>query len=481
MKASTLALACGLALAVVAGPVAAQHAGHHPPGHTAPMPVKKAAPARKPVAKAPAAKKQVAKKPAGQASAAKKAVAKRSASKASKPTAKPTARDHAAMGHGAHGAGMDHAAMGHAPAPADAAHDHDSMRQGTHGAHTGHAPAGASAPAGGAHGHAPAKAGVEGSTADPAGMDHAAHHAHMDPAAMGHGGQPANADHAAMGHGTPAGNAAAHEHAPMQHGAQGAHAGQAAMDHAAMGHALPDLPADAAPRTPIPVISDADRAAAFPDASGHAAHDAAIHSVWLADRLEWQDTDAGTLAWEGLAWIGGDVHRAWLRTEGEAEDGAVDHANVEVLYGRAVTAWWDVVAGVRHDFGEGPSRTWAALGVQGLAPYKFEVEATAYVGDGGRTAASLEAEYDTLITNRLVLQWVGEATLNGRDDPARGIGSGLSTVEAGARLRYEVTRRFAPYVGVEWERAFGETADLRRDEGHAVEDTRLVAGIRFWF
>jgi copper resistance protein B len=136
---------------------------------------------------------------------------------------------------------------------------------------------------------------------------------------------------------------------------------------------------------------------------------------------------------------------------------------------------------VRHDAGEGPSRTWAALGVQGLAPYKFEVEATAYVGASGRSMATLAAEYDTLLSGRLVLQWHGEATLHGRDDPSRGIASGLSTVEAGARLRYEISRRFAPYVGLHWERALGGTADLRRDHGEPTGDTRLVAGIRFWF
>lgn len=253
------------------------------------------------------------------------------------------------------------------------------------------------------------------------------------------------------------------------------------MDHASMGHdPSPDLPANAAPRVPVPEPTDADRAAAFPPVAGHTTHDSAIHSYWLVDRLEWQDTGEDTLGWETSAWIGGDVHRLWLRSEGEAADGHAE-GDLEVLYGRGVTAWWDVVAGVRHDFGEGPSRTYAAFGVQGLAPYKFEVEATAYIGTGGRTAATVEAEYDTLLTNRLILQWRAEASLYGRDDAERGIGSGLGTVEAGARLRYEVTRRFAPYVGVEFERAFGNTADLRREHGDAVRDSRLVAGVRVWF
>lgn len=321
----------------------------------------------------------------------------------------------------------------------------------------------------------------------------------VDHAAMGHGA--ADVDHAAMGHGTPV----AHDHAATGHGPEAGtpavehdasghgevdHASMghgetdhADMDHAAMGHApRQDLPADAPPRTPIPALTDAERAAAFPPAlHGHEVHDQRAHSYWLMDRLEWQDTDEGSLGWEGVAWIGGDIHRLWLRTEGEASEGEVESGSVEALYGRAISPWWDAVAGVRHDFGHGPSRTYAAFGVQGLAPYKFEVEATAFIGGRSRGGATLEVEYDTLLTNRLILQWVGEANLYLKDDPAVGVGSGLSTVEAGARLRYEFSRRFAPYIGIEWERAFGETADLRRGEGEPVNDTRLVAGIRFWF
>ena len=260
------------------------------------------------------------------------------------------------------------------------------------------------------------------------------------------------------------------------------HSNMAGMDHGAMGQADPDLPADAAPRTPIPALTDTDRAAAFPpDAHGHEVHDERAFSYWLVDRLEWQDTEEGSLGWEGLAWIGGDINRVWLRTEGEASDGEIESANAEVLYGRSISPWWDAVAGVRQDFGEGPSRTYAAFGFQGLAPYKFEVEATAFIGARGRGGVTLEGEYDTLITNRLILQWQGETTLYAKDDPEIGVGSGLSTIEAGARLRYEFNRRFAPYVGVEFERAFGETADLRRLGGEPTRDTRLVAGIRFWF
>lgn len=261
---------------------------------------------------------------------------------------------------------------------------------------------------------------------------------------------------------------------------------EAPVDHAAMDHDMPadtDLPATAAPRDPIPPVTPADRAAAFPDVAGHTVHDNGVHSFWLLDRLEaWDADEAGTgIGWEALAWVGTDLDRLWLRSEGEHVDDAVESGDVEVLYGRAIAPWWDLVAGVRHDFGEGPSQTFAAIGVMGLAPYKFEVEATAYVGQSGQTAARLEAEYETLFTNRLILQWLAEAEFHGKDDPRRGIGSGLGTVELGARLRYEIRREFAPYVGVVWERAYGNTADFRRAEFEDVEDTRVVAGVRIWF
>lgn len=253
-----------------------------------------------------------------------------------------------------------------------------------------------------------------------------------------------------------------------------------AEDHAAMGHDMP-MPSDQ-PRDPIPVLTDADRIAAFPEVAGHPAHDNTIHSYWLLDRLEGWNADEGTgIGWEALSWIGTDLNRVWLRSEGERIDSTVEAADVEVLYGRSVARWWDVVAGVRHDFGEGPSQTFAAIGVMGLAPQKFEVEATAYIGQSGQTAARVEAEYDTLLTNRLILQWQAEAELYGKDDERRGIGSGLSTVEAGLRLRYEFTRKFAPYIGIVWERAYGGTADFRRDHFDDIDDTRFVAGLRIWF
>ena len=282
-------------------------------------------------------------------------------------------------------------------------------------------------------------------------------------------------DHSAMGHEVPAQDAAPVDHSAMDHGTPAQ-----PVDHAAMGHDIP-RPADQ-PITPIPELTDADRAAAVAPPTNHPVHDNAIHSFVLFNRLETFDADEGKgLEWEGQAWIGTDRNKLWLRSEGERAGGHTEAADVEVLYGRPISPWWDLVAGVRHDFQPGGSQSFAAVGVQGMAPYKFEVEATAYVGESGQTAATIEAEYEALLTNRLILQPLVEASFHGKDDERRGVGSGLGTIEAGLRLRYEFTRQFAPYIGVVREKAFGRTADYRHEAGEESEDTRVVAGIRLWF
>lgn len=255
---------------------------------------------------------------------------------------------------------------------------------------------------------------------------------------------------------------------------------QPAMDHATTGHTMSHAPG--ALREPIPVLTESDRAAAFPAVAGHAAHDSGVFGLAQLSRFEGWNADEGTgLLWDGQGWMGGDLDKLWLRTEGERVDDTTEAADIELLYGRAVARWWDVVAGVRHDFDPGPSRAWVAIGIVGLAPQKFEVEATAYLGESGRAAAQLEVEYDMLLTNRLILQPLLELNASSQDDPERGLGSGVTTVEASLRLRYEITRQFAPYLGLVYERAYGETADFRRTEGEDVDDTRVVAGLRVWF
>jgi copper resistance protein B len=235
------------------------------------------------------------------------------------------------------------------------------------------------------------------------------------------------------------------------------------------------------PHVPVPPVTEADREAAFPDVDGHAVHDSGLHYFVLFDRLEWQTGATGGLNWDNKSWIGGDVNRAWVRAEGATDGGRIEDAEAHVLYGRAVRPWWDIVAGLRQDFRPGPSRTWAAVGVQGLAPQWFEVEATVYVGESGHTAARVEIEYELLVTNRLILQPLAEIDLYGRSIPERGVGAGLSSGELGLRLRYEIRREFAPYLGASWQRQFGETADYARADGRDAGGWRAAAGVRMWF
>ncbi len=236
------------------------------------------------------------------------------------------------------------------------------------------------------------------------------------------------------------------------------------------------------PTTPIPPITDADRAAAFPDVDGHTVLDNAVHSFVLFDQLEWQGSDSSNgVRWDAGGWVGGDLNRLWFRTEGQARSGRLDDAEAHLLYGRAVARWWDVVVGVRQDLRPGPAQSWLAVGVQGIAPYWFDVEATAYLGAGGQTAVRLEAEYELLLTRRLVLQPLVELNLYGQTNAARGIGAGISSFDAGLRVRYELRREFAPYLGVTWHNRFGETAGLAEAAGESPGGRRLVAGLRLWF
>ncbi|RPI55882.1 MAG: copper resistance protein B [Acidobacteria bacterium] len=238
----------------------------------------------------------------------------------------------------------------------------------------------------------------------------------------------------------------------------------------------PDLPPF------IPRLTDEDRKAAFPDVEGHAVHDRAVHYFVLLDQLEWQSAgNGGGINLDSKGWVGRDLDRFWFRAEVDSEEGRVGDAQAHLLYGRKFSRWWDVVGGIRQDFRPGPAQTWAAIGLQGLAPYWFEVEATAYVGASGRTHARFEVEYELLFTNRLVLQPLVEVEIFGKSDPGRGIGAGLSTTNAGFRLRYEFRREVAPYVGVVWNSKWGKTADFARAAGEDPGGARFVIGLRLWF
>jgi copper resistance protein B len=189
------------------------------------------------------------------------------------------------------------------------------------------------------------------------------------------------------------------------------------------------------------------------------------------DQFEHAFAPGNGLAWNADAWYGGDFDKVWLRSEGEHSDGRLE-ARSELFWDHAFASFWDWQLGARHDSGMGAARDWAAFGVQGLAPYGFEVEATAYASDQGRTALRMRTEYEMLITQQLVLQPELETNFYGKSDRAREISSGLSDAQFALRLRYEIRREFAPYIGLVLTRRF---ADNARD------DTQLVAGVRFWF
>ncbi|WP_202617009.1 copper resistance protein B [Pseudomonas syringae] len=240
--------------------------------------------------------------------------------------------------------------------------------------------------------------------------------------------------------------------------------------------------ATAQSRSPIPPITDADRAAVYTSHAGHQVHDSAINSYFLADKLEWQDANDGSaLAWDLSGWIGGDIDRLLLRSEGERTNGKTEEAEIQALWGHSISPWWDVVAGARQDFKPGAPQTWAAFGLQGQAISDLDIEATAFIGEAGQTAARLEADYDLQLTSNLVLQPTAELNFYGKDDPQRGNGSGLATSEFGLRLRYEITPQFAPYVGVSWDRSYGKTADYAREDDEDTQDARLLVGVRMWF
>lgn len=202
------------------------------------------------------------------------------------------------------------------------------------------------------------------------------------------------------------------------------------------------------------------------------------------ERLEFRTNQGDPLLlWDAQAWYGGDIDKAWIKTEGEyrLDDGGFEEAELQALYSRAITAYFDLQVGLRHDFRPGPSRSFAVIGVQGLAPYWFEVDAAAFLSEDGDLSLRLELEQDLLLTQRLILAPRLELNIAFQDSPRQGIGRGLSGADAGIRLRYEFDRRFAPYIGISWSRKLGDTADFARAEGEDTGGASFVAGMRLWF
>jgi copper resistance protein B len=210
------------------------------------------------------------------------------------------------------------------------------------------------------------------------------------------------------------------------------------------------------------------------------ADEATFVGVWM-DRFEFVDHGDGQgTEMEGFAWLGNSYRRLLLQTQIETVGGEVEEGEVDLLYSRAVSPFWDIRGGLHHSFGENADRDWATIGFKGLVPYWFEVDAALHLGNKGRTAFDLEVEYELLLTQRLVLQPRIDIKAFSQKDIELGRGSGLSTIKAGARLRYEFDRQFAPYLGVERVKRFGETADLLPLSSSRME-THWVLGLRFWY
>ena len=212
------------------------------------------------------------------------------------------------------------------------------------------------------------------------------------------------------------------------------------------------------------------------------AEDDPLLLMGLLDQFELSDaTGDNTLSWDGQGWLGKDLRKLWFKTEGERDGGTTNEAELQFLYSKAIAKYWEFQVGVRHDFKPSPTRSWAVVGVQGLAPYFFETDIAFFVGESGRTAFRFVTEYELLLTQRLILTPEIEVNFYGQDDIDIGIGSGLSDLEVGLRLRYEVRREFAPYIGVNWSKLFGNTKDFARIAGESTSEAQLVIGLRAWF
>jgi copper resistance protein B len=202
----------------------------------------------------------------------------------------------------------------------------------------------------------------------------------------------------------------------------------------------------------------------------------------MLDQLEMEgDSGHTTVAWDAQAWYGTDYDKVWFKSEGSPNPSDKTDSRNELLWEHVFARWWSVQTGARYDVGQGPARGWAAAGIQGLAPYWFDIEATLYVGDTGRTAARFRAEHDFLLTQRLVVQPELEFDLYGKADPARQIGSGLSDSQLGLRFRYEIRREIAPYAGIAWRRDCGSSAQYARASGLEPNTLQWLAGLRVWF
>ena len=293
-------------------------------------------------------------------------------------------------------------------------------------------------------------------------------HAHHMPAPPASTPASPHAEHDDAGHGAPPWAAAPDPHA--------AHGDHAASPIAAASADAPAPPKDfAAERFYDPKVMAAARSQLRSE------HGDIRWSQVMLESAERRLGDGDGYGWEGRASFGGDINRLVLKSEGEGDDHSLESAEIQALYARTIGPYFNLQAGLRHDFEPGPSRTYGALGVEGLAPYWFEVGATAFLSQKGDLSARFEASYDLRITQRLILEPRAEIDVQAQDVPELGEGAGLSSAEIGLRLRYAVRQEFAPYIGLMHERKFGDTADFARADGESPSATRFVIGLRSWF
>lgn len=266
----------------------------------------------------------------------------------------------------------------------------------------------------------------------------------------------------------------------------------AAMPAAAQEHAQHDAQSAAPAAQPTPAAAGEANAADlyFDPAAMARAREQLVtenggmrtHAI-IIERLEaGLDDESETYAWHTQGWYGGDINRFWWKSEGEgAFDGELEHAELQLLFSRAVTPYFDLQAGLRETYLDGEDRTDVVVGIQGLVPYWFEVGVAAFVSTEGDVTARAEAEYDLRLTQKLILQPNAELNFAAQDIPALDAGAGFTDANVGVRLRYEITRGFGPYVGVEWTSALGETRDIRETLGRDTQSTRAVIGLRALF
>ena len=207
----------------------------------------------------------------------------------------------------------------------------------------------------------------------------------------------------------------------------------------------------------------------------------------LVDELEYQLRDGtDNVRWDVVGWYGGDYDRLWIKTEGDwqVEDVRGGNAEAQALYGRLIAPYWDVQVGVRYDLvsteGHNQSRGFGVLGLQGLAPYWFEVEPAFFVSEDGDVSGRVTVSYDLLLTQRLILQPRFDLDAAVQAVPQYQVGQGVNSIALGLRLRYEIYRELAPYIGLVWQNSYGETADLERSAGEQSEQVAGVVGVRIW-